>query len=324
MGAQMTRLQDQVDSLNQSMNSLRSETLRLAPIQDANKVLPLPTAPMAQSPASSLSSLQRPELTHLKSHPFRGPTSMAFSLDVANNTIHNMGYNGIGEGEEQNVASSDDANSRPAVAAAEVATDPLWGFSQDEMVRLCRLHEEEVGIMYPVIEIQSTIDHAQGIAIYMDSNRKQGVPPVLNDDKTLLLKIVMCCALVVEEHGHSEKAIRLYDSMEAVLNRKLMAEGCDFANLPLLALVAGYRFLSNDEVLAWRVMGQVARLCLEWGIHQRTGLMRISSEEERRNALNSFWTAYMLDRRWAFGTGLPYVVQDDEIDSELPMPVCCA
>ncbi|RSM05901.1 hypothetical protein CEP52_005994 [Fusarium oligoseptatum] len=108
--------------------------------------------------------------------------------------------------------------------------------------------------------------------------------------------------------------------MESVLNRKLMAEAADVAALPLLALVAGYRFLSNDEVLAWRVMGQVARLCLELGIHQRTGLLKIQDEEERKNALTSFWSAYVLDRRWAFGTGLPYVVQDEEIDSQLPFP----
>ncbi len=37
--------------------------------------------------------------------------------------------------------------------------------------------------------------------------------------------------------------------------------------------------------------------------------------------INSFWSAYVLDRRWAFGTGLPYVVQDEEIDPDLPMPV---
>ena len=79
--------------------------------------------------------------------------------------------------------------------------------------------------------------------------------------------------------------------------------------------------LSNDEVLAWRVMGQVARLCFELGIHQKRGLMRIQNEVDRKNAMMSFWSAYVLDRRWAFGTGLPYAVQDEEIDPQLPLPV---
>lgn len=108
--------------------------------------------------------------------------------------------------------------------------------------------------------------------------------------------------------------------MENIINRKLMSDGLDVCDLPLLALVAGYRFLSNEEVLAWRVMGQVVRLCVELGIHQKRGLMTIQNEAERKNALNSFWSAYVLDRRWAFGTGLPYAIQDDEIDPTLPMP----
>ncbi|OLN95985.1 Transcriptional activator protein acu-15-like protein 2 [Colletotrichum chlorophyti] len=318
MTAQMTRLQEQVDNLYQSMNALRSEALRLAPIQE--KALPFPSSTTQASPASSLSSHHRPELAHAKQASFRGPTSMAFSLDVANTTIHNMGYKGIGDGDEHGtpLAFSDECPFR--LAHHEPPVDPLWEIGKDEMIRLCRLHEEEVGIMYPVMNIQSIIDHVRSLTAYMESAKKQGVMPSLNDEKTLQLKIVMACALAVEEHGHSEKACKLIESMDAVLNRKLMVDPVDFTSLPALCLLAGYWFLANDEILAWRVMGQVTRLCLEMGIHQRTGLMKIQSEDDRKNALNSFWSAYVLDRRWAFNTGLPYAVSDDEIDPELPMP----
>nr|XP_036586180.1 fungal specific transcription factor domain-containing protein [Colletotrichum truncatum]KAF6796587.1 fungal specific transcription factor domain-containing protein [Colletotrichum truncatum] len=318
MTAQMARLQEQVDSLYQNMSVLRAETLRLAPIQD--KVLPFPSSTTQASPASSLSPLHRLELTQPKQAPFRGPTSTAFSLDVANTTIHNMGYKGIGDGENQSTSLSVPEDSPSRMAPQDNPTDPLWDFEKDEMIRLCRLHEEEVGIMYPVIKIQSVIEHVRNLSSYMESARKQGIMPMINDDKTLQLKIVMCCALVVEEHGHSEKAIKLIDSMDAVVNRKLMVDAVDFTSLPALCLLAGYKFLANEEIAAWRVMGQVARLCLEIGIHRRTGLMSIQDEEERKTALNSFWSAYVLDRRWAFNTGLPFVVPDEEIDPDLPMP----
>lgn len=275
----------------------------------------LGTSTVAPSPSQSSSSLNRHDGLNSKYGSFRGPTSMAFSLDVANNTINNMGYRGISDGDEN--AHHNDGMGMPLSRPL----DPLHDFDKDEMVRLCRLHEEEIGIMYPVLNVQHVISHAKTLAPFLETMRHQNPRELINDEKTLQLKIIMCCALVVEEHGHSDKAIRLYDSMESVLNRKLMAEAADVATLPLLALVAGYRFLSNDEVLAWRVMGQVARLCLELGIHQRTGLLKIQDEEERKNALTSFWSAYVLDRRWAFGTGLPYVVQDEEIDSQLPFPV---
>ncbi|EFQ35429.1 fungal specific transcription factor domain-containing protein [Colletotrichum graminicola M1.001] len=318
MTAQMAHLQEQVDALYQNMNALRSETLRLAPIQD--KALPLPSGTFQASPASSLSTLHRPELTQSKQASFRGPTSMAFSLDVANTTIYNMGYKGIGDGNDRGTQLGIPEESPFLMAPRESQVDPLWDFGKDEMIRLCRLHEEEVGIMYPVIKIQSVIDHVRQLTAYMDSARKQGLTPSFNDEKTLQLKIVMSCALVVEEHGHSERASKLIDSMEAILNRKLMVEAADSVSLPALALLAGYRFLANEEILAWRVMGQVTRLCLEMGIHRTTGIAKIRDEEERKNALNSFWSAYVLDRRWAFNTGLPFVVSDEEIDPALPMP----
>ncbi|CCF39847.1 fungal specific transcription factor [Colletotrichum higginsianum] len=188
MTAQMMRLQEQVDALHQNMNALRSETLRLAPIQD--KVLPFPSSTAQAFPASSLSPLHRPELTQPKQASFRGPTSMAFSLDVANTTIHNMGYKGIGDGDDQSTALGVPEDSPFRMAPHEGQVDPLWDFGRDEMIRLCRLHEEEVGIMYPVMKIQSVIEHVRHLTAYMESARKQGLTPSLNDEKTLQLKIV--------------------------------------------------------------------------------------------------------------------------------------
>ncbi|KAF7554963.1 hypothetical protein G7046_g6674 [Stylonectria norvegica] len=311
---QIGRLQDEVNWLHQNVKVLQSDPNRLAPLGD--RPLHIGSSTVAASPAQSSSSLNRVDLTHSRYGSFRGPTSMAYSLDVANSTISNMGYRGINGDGDDHGGPADDVG----LAMNHGPSDPLLDFDKDEMVRLCRLHDEEIGIMYPVINVQTVITHAKNLSTFLETSRNQRSIHMLNDEKTMQLKIIMCCALVVEEHGHSEKAIRLYNSMENVLNRKLMAEASEVASLPLLALVAGYRFLSNDEVLAWRVMGQVARLCLELGIHQRTGLMKIQDEEERKNALNSFWSAYVLDRRWAFGTGLPFVVQDEEIDAQLPFP----
>lgn len=240
---------------------------------------------------------------------------MAFSLDVAKETISNMG--GWKPAEDGDDMEPPPSNHVPTLMSGQLP-DPLLEFDKDEMVRLCRVHEEEIGIMYPVVNIQSVTAHVKNVSLYLKSQR---LTEPLNDLQTLQLKIIMCCALVVEGHGYCEKAMRLFDSIESIINRKLMSDDVDVADLPFLALVAGYRFLSSEEVLAWRVMGQVVRLCIELGIHQKRGLMKIQNETERKNALNSFWSAYVLDRRWAFGTGLPYSIQDDEIDPTLPLPV---
>ncbi|PNP37406.1 hypothetical protein TGAMA5MH_10705 [Trichoderma gamsii] len=310
IAAQLSRLQEEVNWLNQSMRNMQSEP-RLAP-PTSDRIMPTGGSVIAPSPSQSSASGQRPDYLG-KQTPFQGPTSTAFTLDVARETISNMGWKTAEEGDDIEPLPS---NNMVTTISTQMA-DPLLEFDKDEMVRLCRVHEDEIGIMYPVINIQTVIAHAKNVSLYLRNPRPM---ELLNDLETLQLKIIICCALVVEGHGHSEKALRLYESMENIINRKLMSDGLDVSDLPLLALVAGYRFLSNEEVLAWRVMGQVVRLCVELGIHQKRGLMTIQNEAERKNALNSFWSAYVLDRRWAFGTGLPYAIQDDEIDPTLPMP----
>lgn len=331
---QLSRLRDEVKWLNQAVKKMQAGSARLAAPSTERATHGTPPSAVAPSPSHRSASLSHLELPHSKGGPFRGLTNnVMFGLDVANNTIASMGCRGMEEAEDhdqdqdQDHDQDQDAHDPPGSDVAMHMTpghhgyDPLLEFDQDEIVRLCRFHEDEVGIMYPVLNIQSVITHANNIAPYLDSLRSQQRSEGMNDDKTLQLKMVMCCALTVESHGHSEKAVCLYDSMEAVVNRKLMSDAADVSNLPLLFLLAGYRFLSNDEVLSWRVIGQVMRLCLEAGLHQKRGLTNISDDAERKDALNSFWSAYVLDRRWAFGTGLPFAIQDDEIDPHLPLPV---
>ncbi|KAL1846408.1 hypothetical protein VTK73DRAFT_288 [Phialemonium thermophilum] len=339
MTEQINRLQDQLNGLVSNVEALRQQQqdiLRKTPSHD--RVLPPPPAMAASYPSSTSLPASAPRspggLAPRVLPSFSGPTSMTYTVDIAKDTLHRMGYTANPDGAEEDerpaAVSSISPRMRPDTARSTSrmgTTDPLWQFDKDEMVRLCRVHEEEVGIMYPVIDIQDVIDHAKSLATWMEARRKEGLlsPALMQEDvftdlKTCTLKIIMCCALSVEEHSNSAKALQLYESMRDIVERKLMDDPADVANLPFLALVAGYRFLSNDEILAWRVMGQVARLCLELGLHRRDGLQRIPDEQSRRSAINTFWSAYILDRRWSFGTGLPYVCHDDKIDPKLPMP----
>lgn len=84
-----------------------------------------------------------------------------------------------------------------------------------------------------------------------------------------------------------------------------------------------YHFHCDREGLAWRLIGQVARMCTEIGIHRKDSLLKtIPDEEERAHAIKVFWSVYVLDRRWSFGTGMPFALQDADIDPALPEPVC--
>ena len=58
------------------------------------------------------------------------------------------------------------------------------------------------------------------------------------------------------------------------------------------------------------------------GLHRREILARtLLNEEERSQATKLFWSIYVLDRRWSFGTGMPFAIQDTDIDPALPEPV---
>ncbi|KAK4199299.1 putative fungal-specific transcription factor [Triangularia verruculosa] len=339
MSAQVSRLQEQVDTLFTAINALRQETssLRLAPIQD--RILPPPTTTGSPSPIPTLSPFSRPRHGYRVPSSFHGPTSMAFTVDVAKSTLHRMGYTGgLGDGNDDSGSQPTEptphaspilaplaAPPAPASSSTAIPRDPLLEFNEAEMLRLCQLHEEEVGAMYPVVPIDTVKQHAQTLGPWLATAKQNPVTaqqniPGLNDQKTLVLKIVLCCALVVEEHGNSARAARLYESIQPIIDRMLMSEPADIVKLPFLALVAGYRYLSNDEVLAWRVVGHVGRLCLELGLHRREGLHNITDPTVRRNALLTFWSVYVLDRRWSFSTGLPFVYHDDKIDPGLPKP----
>src|SRR6186713_1783052 len=70
------------------------------------------------------------------------------------------------------------------------------------------------------------------------------------------------------------------------------------------------------------MIGLAARQCFEMGLHRRDMLKQLcSSEEDLLWSVRLFWVIYVSDRRWSFGTGMPFAMQDADIDPTLPEPV---
>lgn len=84
-----------------------------------------------------------------------------------------MGYQGL---VDENAATHDPTPvaspppSNPSLHLSNLienpSRDPLWTFSKEEMVRLCRLYEEEVGMMYPIVDIEMVIAHGRHLHKY--------------------------------------------------------------------------------------------------------------------------------------------------------------
>lgn len=81
-----------------------------------------------------------------------------------------------------------------------------------------------------------------------------------------------------------------------------------------------YEFHRDNEGTSWRIIGLTARLCIELGLHRRETYEAIQDESERSETILLFWSIYVLDRRWSFGTGMPFALQDSDIDQQLPKP----
>jgi hypothetical protein len=80
-----------------------------------------------------------------------------------------------------------------------------------------------------------------------------------------------------------------------------------------------YHFQQGEAYLAWGMLGNAARSCIEMGLHHReTTTTIILNESELKWARRLFWSVYVLDRRFSFGCGLPFAFQDEDIDPCLP------
>ena len=249
MNAHLTSLQAQVDNLYANLNALRGG-------QDAIGFVPPSerSMSMSQPAVEPLSPMNRYRPT--PKHPsFRGPTSSAFSLDVAKNTLHNMGYQGLNDegvitSDATPTASPPGTQQPPLVNVnGNPCRDPIWTFSKEEMVRLCRVYEEEMGLMYPVVTIEQVIIHGTNLYDFIDAALRTGLANTtapgkgINDEQSCVLKMVLACATVTEGSGQSEIGSRLFESVREIADRLLHSEVIEVKSLPFLVLVVS-RFSS--------------------------------------------------------------------------------
>ncbi|KAH8428857.1 transcription factor domain-containing protein [Aspergillus melleus] len=326
MKDQITALQDQVNSLFTSLNDLRSQRSSLGSPGLENF-----SRDGSQSVFTPMQvGLPKPRIRHPR---FQGPTSSAFNFDVARSSLQNMG---IAPAEEVITDDLTTAHATPAGSPPRVAPlvpsihptkDPIWAINRADALRLCRIYEEEIGIMYPLVEIDKVTRQVNLLYTFMEAATRtgfaqRGLPGSdgLQDDNTNILKMIIATTLIVEGGGQSDLGQRLYLSVKPVIEAKLW-EPLNIKSIQLLGMAATYHFHTDDDAMAYRVIGLAARMCLEMGLHRRDALAKSFPDEEQwPEIVRIFWAIYTLDRRWSFGTGLPFVIQDEDIDPSLPEP----
>ena len=138
-------------------------------------------------------------------------------------------------------------HSRPQSSMTQVPTqslkDPLWQLQRDEVVRLCRLFDDEIGTMSPMLDIDKTISRANKLYDFMEAAVRAGLlsreierGDSFHDEQTNILRMVLATSLTVEGGGESELGRALYDSVRSVTQSRLW-EPINLSGLILLVVV---------------------------------------------------------------------------------------
>lgn len=245
MKQQISTLQEQVNSLFADLRELRAQRpLPETPNFDISQSVSQPrTAFPSASPTAA-----KPRTKHPR---FHGPTSSAFNFDVAKSSLQTMGITQAEDGlhDDLPTAHATPAGTPPrqldpaAMSAVHPSKDPIWVIKREEAIRLCRVYEEEIGNMYPHLDIEKVIHQTNLLYTFLEAATRtgfaqRGLPGAdsLQDDDTNILKMILATTLMVEGSGQSEIGRRLYETVKPVVEAKLW-EPVDIKTIQLLALV---------------------------------------------------------------------------------------
>lgn len=320
MRQEVTTLQEQLTELWNTVNELRNQPPLLThhpPIFEqsdrAPSMLSRTLPPLISPPQRILPQ-------------FHGPTSSTYGFDVAKSSLKTMG---ITQPVEEGPLSRERSQAASPVhhPPPHQNKDPIWLLDEAEAMRLLRIYDEEIHCMYPVIEVDRMVSHIRTLMRFLNSAKTNGFAlmgmpgeDAINDDQTTLLKLVLAIALTVEGHGHSELGRKLFESARTQVDL-IIVQPVSIRAAVLIILTATYHFQKDEEIQAWRFIGMAGRVCVEMGLHRRDSLTRsFPVHAEYLLAVQVFWVVYALDRRWSFGTGMPFSLQDSDIDPHLPEP----
>ncbi|QIX01738.1 hypothetical protein AMS68_007255 [Peltaster fructicola] len=345
MSNHVASLQDQVNTLYDNLSSLRAQL---------GHSVPAPQAPMQQPQYSQSSSIdpslqaqsytQHPaayqtdgqEQSRPKSQPqsqqsFRGLTSADFNFGVAKSSLQTMGINaqGVEEVDDGAAALTEEPGQAQVAQLYESMhgdKDPIWTITRQEALRLCQVYEEETSTLYPVVDVSKVTAYVNKLYQFLEAMHRTGLmqqglpgPDAVDDEDTNILKLVLAIALTIENGGRSELGTRLFERVQPAIDNSLLGN-VNIKGIRLLVMTAVYEFQRDNEGTSWRLIGLAARLCIELGLHRREKYDQMTDQAERSETILLFWSCYVLDRRWSLGTGMPFALQDADIDLALPRP----
>ncbi|KAJ6116605.1 hypothetical protein N7512_006330 [Penicillium capsulatum] len=323
MGSRFHAVDLQLETLRREMRTLSARLHQLESGSPAASSKPVTSA----QAAGGLHRILNPP----KSPSYVGPTSAEFGVGQPRDSLsHGDDNNPVGDEDDAYLSTAAETPA-PLEPLEKLDTgDPLKILGLDETLRLVQVYEDTVGVMYPCVDLASLRTFVvEAYHSQMDHAQEVDSAPTSDQDwfharDIQVLKILLATALLVESHGRSERAAQLADSVEDRFASRLKIADVDMKEILILTLLAIFHSYRDDEVIAWRLTGMAARGSMELGLHrqdtwQKTGGV-FPGALEWMWASRLFWCIYVLDRKWSFGTGLPFALQDSDMDTNLPEP----
>ncbi|KAL3607519.1 hypothetical protein FPOAC2_02504 [Fusarium poae] len=313
--------QPDITSLNQQVAALQNQVSALTTaLHDVSQRLPQLTDPSTTTSMSQGNgSTYRQELRNVRNEPrepqFVGPMRSAYSFQIAENSLSGMGI-------ERRPDTAMSMSASPSDSVPDVSSeggslplrdvDVLPSLGAVEIQRLLELYLEEVATVYPFIEMESLSRNVTSVLESPEENTLKEIQAI---------KLAVGTALAIEAQGQNNLSKKLIDDVEPVICRISGEAFIDIQELQLMMMLSIYWFFCGEELLAWRAIGNAGRECIEAGLHRRASLLEnFKDPQERDLALRCFWCAYILDRRWSYGTSLSFGISDRDIDPQLPDP----
>lgn len=231
MREHIAALQEQVNELYTSLNELRSRTdAAFSASVDPHFAPEGPHRSMSMSVSRTLPPLISSNKPPPRALPqFHGPTSTVYGLDVAKSSLQTMGITHTAPEDGLISRERSRAASPVQMLPAHPAKDPLWLIDLAEVTRILHVYEEEIGIMYPVVDIERLLKHATSLYKFIAASLRTGYgqpslpgADTFDDEETTVLKMVLACTLVVEGHGRSELGQRFFDATKSAVDLKLV------------------------------------------------------------------------------------------------------
>lgn len=202
----------------------------------------------AQSPHMSQSPLAPSRVRHRR---FQGPTSSAFNMNVANSSLQTMGLTdpslieAVGHEFDDVPPASPQLRRMSNPLTSSYVKDPIWSLGRDEAIRLCRVYDEEIGIMYPMLDIAQILEQASRLFTFVEAatrhglvNRSKPSPDSMHGPDVDMLKMILATALFLEGGGQSELGSALFDTVKGACESKLGSLP-DIGGLRLLVVMVG-------------------------------------------------------------------------------------